>query len=110
MRRTTDRRLFARYSASGLTAEVNGTVLAVKDISLGGMRLDGLVGNPSSLITFVISCTDSDGDTPITASGLVLRHGHTSTAIAFQSATLPLMKLVVRQASRQLGVDPYMVK
>ena len=110
MRRTTDRRLFARYSASGLTAEVNGTVLAVKDISLGGMRLAGRVGTPSSRITFIIACVDGNGDVPITASGLVLRHGQTSTAIAFQGATLPLMKLVVRQASRHLGVDPYMVK
>ncbi|MDR3438247.1 hypothetical protein [Telmatospirillum sp.] len=97
-----------------MTAEVGGVIHPVRDISLGGMRLEGIVSEPCSVITFVLfAAVDADGadkEKTIVATGLVLRHHRNSTAIAFQNATMPLMKMVVRQAARQLGIEPYLVK
>lgn len=94
-------------------AKIDGRLLAVEDISLGGLRLSGVLGDNTRPIPLVLY--PRDGDTllineGVPASGkLVGRYGH-STGVKFVSTTLPLMKLVLRQVARALGVEPYLLK
>lgn len=111
IRGRSERRLFPRYSATGLSIRVNGEDHPVVDISLGGLLVNALVGTPRKRLSFALAADDGgDGDGPVPVIGMVVRQTGDTTAIAFQNATLPLLQMVVRQASRQLGVDPYLLK
>ena len=119
MQKKKERRKFPRYSAVNLMADIDGQMFAVTDISLGGLRLAGDIGETFEdgesrrTLTFSLRlmADDQTGEAQaVRANGLVVGRYDDATAIKFQSATMPLMKIVVRHASLELGVEPYFLK
>lgn len=109
-----ERRLFPRYPAVNLVAEIDGQLFDVTDISLGGLRFLGqAAAKEQGLLTFLLrprDMGDSEGNLGVQVSAKVVGHDDDTTAVKFNRATMSLMKLVVRQASLELGVEPYAVK
>jgi hypothetical protein len=109
-----DRRLFSRYSAANLRAEIDGRLFEVKDISLGGIRLSQLPDSSELALSFFLCPCQSgvlDRRQGVMVQGAVVAHyDDATTALEFKRATMPLMKLVVQQAALELGVEPYAVK
>jgi len=108
-----ERRLFSRYPAVNLMAEIDGQLFDVADISLGGLRLRGQENAERTALTFLLCPHDFgtfDRKQGVEVSANVVGCYGDTTALKFNRATMPLMKLVLRQASLELGVEPYVVK
>ena len=113
MRKIKERRLFQRFPAGNLIAEIDGKLYDVEDISLGGLRLSGRAKSEERSLTFVLRPRDVPGEADnkgVQAKATVVACYDDATALKFENATMPLMKLVVQQASLELGVEPYAVK
>jgi hypothetical protein len=113
MHRRPERRLFPRYSAANLVVDIDGVVYEVDDISLGGLRIQGKLEGGRRSVAFLL-CPQALGEIDrgrgVRGRALVRAHYDNATALEFDGATLPLLKLVVRQASLELGVEPFALK
>jgi hypothetical protein len=108
-----ERRLFPRYPAVNLLIDIDGQMFQVEDISLGGLRLNGRANVRSGFLSFTLcphESGDSDRKKAVRGRATVVGSYDNATALKFDRASMPLMKLVVRQASNELGVEPYAVK
>lgn len=106
-----DRRRYPRYPVKNLFADVEGEMFEVENISLIAVWLKGqpeLTG-PRTMVTFLPE--EADGLPPaIEVPATMLRQDERGTFLRFERATMPLMRLVLQQASRHLGVAAYLVK
>jgi hypothetical protein len=113
MRKVEERRLFPRYPAVSLVVDIAGQLYEVEDISLGGLRLRGRIEIQERSVPFLL-CPNGPGEVDrkhgVRGQGIVVAHHGDSTALEFDGATLPLLKMVVRQASLELGIEPYALK
>jgi hypothetical protein len=110
-RRGRERRQFPRFPAVNLTAEIDGRIFEVKDISMGGIRLSAVGLPPGTSLTFTLCPCDGASSAPaVKASGVLVGQYGDSAALKFQRPTMPLLKLVCRQAAVNLGVEPFLVK
>jgi hypothetical protein len=113
MRKVTERRLFPRYPAVDMVVEIDGRVYEVEDISLGGLRIRGLIELRERSFPFLLcrrNLGEVDRNKGVRGRGVFVGHYGDRTALEFDGATLPLLKMVVRQASLELGIEPYAVK
>jgi hypothetical protein len=110
-RQVIERREFPRYPALGLTAQINGQVFVIQDISMGGLRLCGSGTVPEGGIDFIICPAGGEPSVDgIKATAVVVARYGDKVALKFDKPSMPLLKLVVRQASASLGVEPFLVK
>ncbi|HXP98217.1 MAG TPA: hypothetical protein VN809_16000 [Telmatospirillum sp.] len=113
MPKVKERRFFARYPAVNLMIEIDGQMFEVEDISLGGLRLNGRANVRNSFFSFTLCPRESGAinrKAAVRGEAAVVALYDNAMALKFERANMPLMKLVVRQAANELGVEPYAVK
>jgi hypothetical protein len=94
-------------------AEIGGRLFDVADISLGGIRIKGVTEIAGDSLRFLLCPVNfgiPDRKRGVQVSGTVVGRYEDATAMRFDLATMPLMKLVVHQVSLELGIEPYAVK
>lgn len=106
-----DRRQYPRYPARNLLADVGGGIFEVETISLTAAWIRGRpeLAEPRCHLTFLPD--EADGLPPVLEiMAHMVRQDGSGSVFRFDRVSMPLMRLVLRQASRQLGVEPYLVK
>lgn len=108
-----DRRLFPRFPAADLMANIGGKLVEVEDISLGGLRVHAVMDIAQPPVTLTLYPRVGDKlllNEGVTASGVWVGCYGQSMGLRFVRTTMPLSKLVLRQAAKLLGVEPYLLK
>lgn len=105
-----ERRLFSRYPAVNLLAEIDGRLFDVTDISLEGVRVKGLTRLSGKSLTFFLYSAGAGHKHKVRATGTLAVRYRDAVALRFEHPTMSLMKLVMQQVSLELGVEPYAVK
>ena len=108
-----DRRKATRFDGPGLVANINGMLVDVRNISVGGAKVARLITPPKGDISIALlqrgeHRLDLTGSVSVTGS--VVHVGKDSIHLRFETATFALSKMIVAHAGRLLGITPYSVK
>lgn len=103
-----DRRHQSRHDGAGLVAEIAGQILAVSDVSTGGLAVQSPDLKVGGRVRVVLSRTGG-GDGVATECEVVGRSGD-KAHLAFMRPTLPLLRLIVAHVSAVTGITPHLLK
>ena len=110
---TDDRRQYHRFDHHGLMARVGNQLHEVRDVSLGGLRLDLLdvpVGTELTITLFPREGRQLGLSDAMNVRGHVVGHVKNGTRIRFPSMTYTLAKFLIQHLARRNGLEPYIFK
>ncbi|CAA7620405.1 hypothetical protein [Magnetospirillum sp. UT-4] len=110
---TDDRRRFQRYTGAGMTAILNGKVVDVDDVSLGGLRLPRMELARGTELTVQLMPRVGDRllvNENIHVRTMVVRNCDAWTHLHFTAMTYTIAKAIIRHMGRVTGVKPFMVR
>ncbi|MCR6632997.1 MAG: hypothetical protein NVV74_24750 [Magnetospirillum sp.] len=104
-----DQRHYQRFSGEGLGVRLDGRHYAVRDVSIGGICIEGTDAAPGTEVALDLFLLD-DAARSHPVRGMVAGHSGEGTHIRFASMTYSLAKFLVHHAARCVGVEPYALK
>lgn len=108
-----DRRNYHRFEHHGLMARVGNQLYEVRDVSLGGIRLDPLdvpVGAELVITLFPREGRQLGLSSAMNVRGLVVGHVKSGTRVRFPTMSYTLAKFLIQHLARRNGVEPYIFK
>lgn len=112
-RQTDDRRHYHRFETHGLVARIGGSQYDVHDVSVGGIRIQGLDAPQGARLTVLLLPSDGkqlDEAKAMAVEGLVVGHVKGSCRVRFPTMSYTLAKFLIHHLARQHGVEPYIFK
>ncbi|MGE5478152.1 MAG: hypothetical protein ACM3Q1_15970 [Bacteroidales bacterium] len=112
-RQMDDRRHYHRFEQHGLMARVGNNLHEVRDVSVGGIRIDAVeaaIGAELAITLFPRDGRQLDVDQSMTVRGEIAGHVQGTTRIRFLSMSYTLAKFLVQHLARRHGVEPYIFK
>jgi hypothetical protein len=112
-RQMDDRRQYHRFEQHGLMARVGNNLHEVRDVSVGGIRIDAVEAEIGAQLAITLFSRDGrqlDVDQSMTVRGEVAGHVRGTTRIRFLSMSYTLAKFLVQHLARRHGVEPYIFK
>lgn len=105
--------LYQRSAQHGLMVRLGQTLAEIDDISVEGVCLDGLHGEPGAAVE--LQLIPRDGKQlqildALWAKGQIVDHVHGFTRIRFSRMTFGLAKFFIKRLARQNEVSPYIFK
>jgi len=110
-----DRRRYARVNDCGLSANINGRLVEVLDISLSGVRVEAGFPDKGENVKFtLIPRTDRQlfVNQSMAVSGRIVRTitSPEAVAIRFDRVSYSLAKLIIGVVAARTGVEPFLFK
>lgn len=112
-RQVDDRRHYHRFEQHGLMARIGTVLHEVHDVSVGGIRIDGLdapVGTELAITLFPRDGRQLDVSQAKAVRGQVAGHVKGGTRIRFPTMSFALAKFLIQHLARSNGVQPYIFK
>ncbi|MGE5514973.1 MAG: PilZ domain-containing protein [Bacteroidota bacterium] len=112
-RQTDDRRQYHRFERHGLMARIGSVLHEVRDVSVGGIRIDALdapVGTELAIVLFPRDGRQLGVSQSMTVRGEVVGHLKGATRIRFAAMSYALAKFLIQHLARRNGVEPYIFK
>lgn len=108
-----DRRQYHRFDQHGLMARVGAKLYEVRDVSVGGIRMDALdvaVGTVLSITLMPREGRQLGLSQSMAVKGEVVGHVRGTTRIRFPAMSYTLAKFLIHHLARRNGVEPYIFK
>lgn len=112
-RQADDRRHYHRFEQHGLMARIGSVLHEVRDVSVGGIRVDALdapVGAELAIVLFPRDGRQLGLAQSMTVRGEIVGHLRGATRIRFLSMSYALAKFLIQHLARRNGVEPYIFK
>lgn len=112
-RASDDRRQYHRFEQHGLIVRVGTTLYEVRDVSVGGVRVEGLTLPVGTDVAMTLMPREGGTLAPadgMTARGRVVGLVKNSARIRFDGMSYTLAKFLIQHLARRFGVEPYIFK
>lgn len=112
-RTSDDRRQYHRFERHGLVVRIGTTLHPVHDVSVGGIRVEGLTPPVGTEVSMVLMSREGNklglADS-MTARGQVVGLVKNSARIRFDGMSYKLAKFLIQHLALRNGVEPYIFK
>lgn len=108
-----DRRQYHRFEQHGLVVRIGATLHQVRDVSVGGIRVEGLILPVGTDVTMTLVLHEQgklESTNGMTARGQVVGQIKNSARIRFDGMSYSLAKFLIQHLARRFGVEPYIFK
>lgn len=108
-----DRRQYHRFEQHGLMVRVGVNLHVVHDVSVGGLRIEGLTLPVGTEVTMALMPREGKKlglAESMTVRGHVVGHVKNSARIRFDGMSYTLAKFLIQHLALRNGVEPYIFK